>query len=155
MYLKDNLIMKAKEGYGILSDCLKVLGVELPLEILEKITDWALEALKSSNLWDTRFWAVYLLETVLEVPLENGNDMLKSKEKNILKILMSAKTDRNRQVKQKAEHVLDKFKKLSAKYSRYSFFNQLKLNYLCYIYICPILLHINIILDILNLEHQK
>eukprot|EP00210_Caulerpa_lentillifera_P008556 g8161.t1 len=106
----DKLVLTAREGFGILYDCITVLQTDIPEETFEKMIAWSLEGVKHSSTWETRFYGVKILAAILQLPFEEDSDIalfLKSKDRKIVQVLKDANSDRNRQVKDLAQEVLD------------------------------------------------
>lgn len=112
---KDNLVNNAREGYGILCDCISVLSSDIPEDVIGKIASWALDGSKQSSVWETRYYGIKIIKSILQLPFEEGGEIagfLKSKDRNILQVLKDANSDRNRQVKDLAKEVLDQYNTL-------------------------------------------
>lgn len=50
----DRVILKGKEGFGVLGNCLSVLGETIGLELLEEMLDWAISAIQKSTVWEVK-----------------------------------------------------------------------------------------------------
>lgn len=48
----DKLVLTAREGFGILCDCIAVLQKDVPEGTFEKMIEWSLEGIKQSSTWE-------------------------------------------------------------------------------------------------------
>ncbi len=48
----DKLVLTAREGFGILCDCISVLSTDIPEDVVGKLLSWALEGSKHSSVWE-------------------------------------------------------------------------------------------------------
>lgn len=48
----DNLVLNAREGFGILCDCISVLSCDVPEDVIGKIAGWALDGTKQASVWE-------------------------------------------------------------------------------------------------------
>eukprot|EP00210_Caulerpa_lentillifera_P001432 g1374.t1 len=106
----DKLVLTAREGFGILCDCITVLQKDIPVENFDKMIAWSLEGVKQSSTWETRYYGVKMLCTILQLQCTEESEIsshLKAKDRRIVQVLKDACSDRNRQVKDLAKEVMD------------------------------------------------
>ena len=48
----DKLVLTAREGFGILCDCISVLSTDISEDVIGKLLSWALEGSKQSSVWE-------------------------------------------------------------------------------------------------------
>ncbi|GMH40269.1 hypothetical protein BSKO_08173 [Bryopsis sp. KO-2023] len=116
---QDRLTLQGKEGFGILGNCLCVLGENVGMEQLEKLLDWAIDGVKKSTSWETRYWAICFLQCVTQIPFSPIDDIaliLKGKERTIHQVLRNAQRDSNLKVRDMAYDVYDIYKRLWTRY---------------------------------------